>query len=217
MSLTSIDLPLNENDELRAATRRPSICPSALMISSETPSLKNSFSASALKLANGNTAIEGASLTGVTSACASAACTSSIVWYRWPGCFARHFCAIDESGEDGRRGGGSSRSTALDTSTVVVPPKARVPESIWYRTAPKLKMSDRASRGFPAACSGDMYTTVPTIVPAFVEVTPGSAFIDFASPKSSTVAPAVVSITFPGMRSRCKMPWRWASATAPAI
>ena len=68
MSLTSIDLPLNENDELRAATRRPSICPSALMISSEMPSLKNSFSVSALKLANGNTAIEGASLTGVMSA-----------------------------------------------------------------------------------------------------------------------------------------------------
>src|SRR4029453_14017319 len=38
MSVTSSDLPLNENDELRAATRRPSICPSALMISSEMAS-----------------------------------------------------------------------------------------------------------------------------------------------------------------------------------
>src|SRR4030095_4052673 len=108
MSLTSIDLPLNENDEVRAATRRPSICPSALMISSEMPSLKNSFSASALKLANGNTAIAGASMTGVETDGVSAAWTSSIVWYRWPGCFARHLCAIDESVDDGRRGGGSS-------------------------------------------------------------------------------------------------------------
>jgi hypothetical protein len=217
MSLTSIDLPLNENDELRAATRRPSICPSALMISSEMPSLKNSFSASALKLANGNTAIEGASLTGVMSACASAAWTSSIVRYRWPGCFARHFCTIDESVDEGRRGGGSSRSTALNTCPTVVPLKGRVPDSISYRTAPKLKMSDLASRGCPAACSGDMYATVPTTAPAFVKVTPGSAFIDFASPKSSTLAPAAVTITFPGLRSRCRMPWRWASATAPAI
>jgi len=42
------------------------------MISSEMPSLKNSFSASALKLANGNTAIEGAFLTGVLAAWLSA-------------------------------------------------------------------------------------------------------------------------------------------------
>lgn len=44
--MISIGLPLNDNDEVRAATWSPSICPSALMISSEMPSLKNSFSAS---------------------------------------------------------------------------------------------------------------------------------------------------------------------------
>ena len=49
------------------------------MISSEMPSLKNSFSASGLMLANGSTAIDGASLAGATWACFSAACTSSIV------------------------------------------------------------------------------------------------------------------------------------------
>ena len=49
------------------------------MISSEMPSLKYSFSASGLMLANGSTAIEGASLTGVATACLSAAWTSSIV------------------------------------------------------------------------------------------------------------------------------------------
>lgn len=34
---------------------------------------------------------------------------------------------------------------------------ARVPESISYRTAPKLNTSERASSGLPSACSGDMY------------------------------------------------------------
>jgi hypothetical protein len=43
---------------------------------------------------------------------------------------------------------------ALSTCGVVVPPKARSPDTISYRTAPKLKMSDRASRRHPCACSG---------------------------------------------------------------
>jgi hypothetical protein len=45
-----------ENDEVRAMTRRPGSRVSALMISSANPSLKYSFSLSALRLANGRTA-----------------------------------------------------------------------------------------------------------------------------------------------------------------
>ena len=44
------------SDDVRAATRRSGSCTSALMISSVMPSLKYSFSASLLMLANGNTA-----------------------------------------------------------------------------------------------------------------------------------------------------------------
>src|SRR5262249_4679683 len=50
--------PLNENADVRAATCSPGSCASALMISSEMPSEKYSFSASPLMLANGNTAID---------------------------------------------------------------------------------------------------------------------------------------------------------------
>ena len=49
-------LPLNENDEARPATRRSGMVASALRISSVMPSAKNSFSGSALRLANGSTA-----------------------------------------------------------------------------------------------------------------------------------------------------------------
>ena len=52
------------------------------------------------------------------------------------------------------------------TCAEVWPANARVPDSISYRTAPKLKMSDRASSGLPSACSGDMYAAVPTTVPS---------------------------------------------------
>jgi hypothetical protein len=50
--------PLKENADVRAATRRPASWVSALMMSSEMPSEKYSFSGSPLMLANGSTAIE---------------------------------------------------------------------------------------------------------------------------------------------------------------
>ena len=57
---TSSFLPLNENADVRAITFSPSTCASALMISSARPSPKYSFSRSALRLANGSTAIDAA-------------------------------------------------------------------------------------------------------------------------------------------------------------
>ena len=50
ISARSDDRPLNENDDARAATRRPSICDSAFRISSASPSPKKSFPESALRL-----------------------------------------------------------------------------------------------------------------------------------------------------------------------
>ena len=50
---------MNEKEDVRAATWRPSSWVRALMMSSVMPSAKNSFSGSALMLANGRTAIEG--------------------------------------------------------------------------------------------------------------------------------------------------------------
>src|SRR3989441_9680876 len=50
--------PLNANDDVRAATRNAWILVRALMISSAMPSVKYSFSGSALMLTNGSTAID---------------------------------------------------------------------------------------------------------------------------------------------------------------
>src|SRR5262245_49306070 len=55
---TSSFLPLKANDEVRAATRRPDTLDSAVIKSSEMPSLKYSFSLSELMLTKGNTATD---------------------------------------------------------------------------------------------------------------------------------------------------------------
>src|SRR5882672_12966248 len=59
ISSTLAFLPLNENEEVRAATFKFSIFASALSSSSASPSQKYSFSGSVLMFANGSTAIEG--------------------------------------------------------------------------------------------------------------------------------------------------------------
>jgi hypothetical protein len=64
------------------------------------------------------------------------------------------------------------------------------------------KTSERASTGSPVACSGDMYAAVPTTIPSAVRVTSAFGSIDFARPKSSSLAAASVMITLPGFRSR---------------
>ena len=54
------------------------------------------------------------------------------------------------------RSGGSSLRIADIVSAAESPWKARLPESISYRIAPKAKMSERWSDGLPRTCSGDM-------------------------------------------------------------
>ena len=79
MPRTSSFLPLNAKADVRAITLSPGIRVSSLMISSARPSLKYSFSLSALKLANGRTAIDGGRMAGVSDASCRARLTSAIV------------------------------------------------------------------------------------------------------------------------------------------
>src|SRR6266545_6547429 len=82
-------------------------------------------------------------------------------WKRCSGFFSRQWRTIRSSpGEIFRlvseRSGGSSRRIADIVSAVESAWKARRPESISYRIAPKEKMSERASADLPLTCSGDM-------------------------------------------------------------
>ena len=109
--------------------------------------------------------------------------------------------------------------------SAVMRSKAWRPEIISYNTAPKLKMSDRASASRPASCSGDMSWTVPRTMPAAVS---GSCAIwvavccvaappILANPKSSSFAPELVKMTLLGFRSRWTTPPLCAAASASAI
>src|SRR6266550_6133358 len=57
ISLAAVLFPLNENDEVREATRSPSTLASALMSSSLIPSQKYSWSLFSLRSRNGSTAM----------------------------------------------------------------------------------------------------------------------------------------------------------------
>ena len=75
----------------------------------------------------------------------------------------------------------------------VSPPNGRTPHSILYVMTPKLKMSLRWSTGAPAACSGDMYATVPRTTPGSVTVALDAAeaaevSTTLARPKSASFA-----------------------------
>src|SRR5262245_24595647 len=55
------------------------------------------------------------------------------------------------------------------------------------------------------------------MVAATVEPLTTPAGCNFARPKSSSFTPLLVSITLPGLRSRCTIPLRWALSSASAI
>ena len=91
-------------------------------------------------------------------------------------------------------------------------------------------MSARASAGSPSSCSGDMYWNVPITVPCSVIGRSLSSIVSsedmpliapeppvLARPKSTSLAPALVIITLPGLRSRCTMPRRCAASSPEAI
>ncbi len=156
-------------------------------------------------------------------------------WKRRSGSFRRHrrirrSSASGISGTSSRGAFGCSLTTAVSVSDIDFPANARRPVTISYSTAPKLKMSLRASTFPPVACSGDMYPAVPATTPgwlsasgalAVVSESPGSSVSSatrFARPKSSTLTtPSRVTITFAGLRSRWTMPRACAAASASAI
>ena len=133
---------LKRNDEVRAATRRPGTCASALISSSVIPSLKYSFPASELTLRNGSTATE----TGTRAASPETLPRSGAAersenarsladWKRSGGFLRRQRrrtlsrlagTAIPSSA----RSRGSSRRTATRLSEAVAAAKARRPVSI---------------------------------------------------------------------------------------
>ena len=131
------------------------------------------------------------------------------------------------SGCEAESGLGSLSRMALRTLIWLLPANARLPLTISYSTAPNAKMSVRASASFPSTCSGAMYWYVPTILPSAVngllmvftdaDVIAAIPPVGFANPKSSSFAPDLVNIMFPGFRSRCTMPFLWAFSSASAI
>ena len=123
---------------------------------------------------------------------------------------------------------GSAMSTAAKISVTVSPPMARRLVRTSYSTHPNDQISVRVSSASPRTCSGLMYGTVPITTPGCVaaavtvSVTPpadvASCFNSFASPKSSTFTlPSAPSLTLPGFRSRCMIPFSCADSSASAI
>ncbi len=122
---------------------------------------------------------------------------------------------------------GASRAIAMSTSIVVLPVKGSVPVSISCSTTPNAKTSLRASTALPAACSGDMYAGVPSTCPSVVTCACVSAVAtddastsptSLARPKSRIfTSQSSVTMTLPGLRSRCTRPRSCAFASPRAI
>ena len=137
--------PLNENDDIRPATRNSATCVSALRISSVMPSAKNSFSASALRFANGSTAIDfcGAADACAVSGAANAAANSLPLSNR---SVANRSSARCTARATGRGTPGRSAVTLAGvctkrfaiTACTVAPVNGGAPTSISYSTQPRL-------------------------------------------------------------------------------
>ena len=100
------------------------------------------------------------------------------------------------------------------------------PVSISCSTMPNERCRFDDRRPPPCACSGDMYVTVPTAIPAPSGCDHGHALRgsvvagadSFAIPKSMTFTrPSAVIMTLAGFRSRWTIPISWAGARASVI
>ena len=218
----SVFCPLNANADVRAITFRPGICASALMISSARPSLKYSLSLSAAHVRERQ---HGDRRARVRAAGDPRDCSQRRldVGHRLEPVRRRLRAGTASTI---RRAPASVAAAAARRAAPRSRPRHSSrrrtrgrPHSISYSTAPKLKMSDRASSGLPCACSGDMYAAVPSTVPSMVCVTSADP-VDrsFARPKSSSLAdPVRVTRMLAGFRSRCRIPLLCAASSAPAI
>jgi hypothetical protein len=110
---------------------------------------------------------------------------------------------------------GARLSSASKITAVLSPRNGSVPVAISYNTVPNEKMSERASSSRARACSGDMYATVPSVLPGLVrcsgetpkssvtEISADAAVSVFANPKSSIfTTPRLVMKMFAGLMSR---------------
>ena len=78
-------------------------------------------------------------------------------------------------------------------------------------------MSARASTASPRACSGAMYSTVPTTAAPTVIVNPDAPVVERAMPKSMISAwPSPSTMMLAGFRSRCTTPASCAAARPDA-
>ncbi len=114
-------------------------------------------------------------------------------------------------------GRGGSPSTRATTACALGPVNGGSPASISYSTAASAYTSLRAStRAVPLACSGLMYSAVPTAIPPPVSEARSEArsSISFAIPKSVTIACPRVSRMFAGFTSRWITPLSWAYCSA---
>ncbi len=115
-----------------------------------------------------------------------------------------------------RPGAAASRWRAR-TRCGVVPPNGGSPVSISNNTQPRLYTSARPSTSSsPAACSGLMYSGVPTAIPTAVTRIPPAALTAREMPKSATSAWPDWNRMFSGFTSRCTMPRALAKCSASA-
>ena len=129
MTRMSWPAPLNANEAVREATRNAATRVSALMISSVIPSLKYSFSGSALRLTNGSTAIEPAG--GATGCGAASGGAVAAVAVRGVASASTSSAAVAKRSAGARA---SARATACSTQAGTVSRTVRrrgTGSSIW--------------------------------------------------------------------------------------
>ena len=179
--------------EVLEITVRARIFDSCAMMSSVIPSAKYSFAGSGLKFVNGSTAIDlglGRTARGWVSASANAAAEAN----RSAGTVASALsraCSTPPGTVARRRrtpGAGPARRLAI-TACAVGPVYGGSPANSSYKTHPRLYTSLRASsESSPKACSGLMYSGVPTHTPRSVSRCPDVPLTARAIPKSATIA-----------------------------
>ena len=78
--------------------------------------------------------------------------------------------------------------------------KGMTPDNTSYMIRPTVKISELALSSLHCACSGDMYSIVPSMVPVRVIPSPAN---ERASPKSiTTTRPFLSRMMLPGFKSR---------------
>ena len=165
---------------------------------------------------------------GAMSTRSSARLTSAADCHRSSASFARHRrIMLSMPGGAASCISGSVRGSALMIAEMTLaassPSNARFPISISYSTAPKAKMSVRASAGLPCNCSGAMYWSVPVMAPSAgidmvaVSAPSFSVCLTCARPKSSSFTPFFEIKILAGLRSQWMIPWRCAASSASRI